>query len=211
MKQPITQTPYRRELKDRILQAAFREFTSKGVKAVKMDDLAELLCISKRTLYEIYGTKETLLLEMVKQHEDHLDNHMRSFMMERPRNVMEILLEFYKLQMKELDNTSIAFYEEIHKYKSVIEFLETKHKRRHDYSQAFFKEGIKEGYFRDDIDYEIVQILGSNSMEKIMRAQLYKKYSLKRIYKNMVFLYLRGFCTLKGIHVVDEKLLGKFN
>lgn len=211
MKQPITQTPYRRELKDKILQTAFREFTAKGVKAVRMDDIAELLSISKRTLFEIYGTKEALLLEMVKQHEDQLDNHMRTFMAEHPRNVMEILLEFLKLQMKELDNTNINFYEEIHKYKSVIDFLQTKHDRRNDYSRTFFREGIKEGYFRDDIDYDIVRVLGLNAMEKIMRTQLYKKYSLKRIYKNLVFLYLRGFCTIKGITILDEQLLNQFH
>ena len=51
-------TLYRQELKERILTLSLRECKAKGVKAVKMDDLAKQLSISKRTLYEIYANKE---------------------------------------------------------------------------------------------------------------------------------------------------------
>ena len=43
---------YREELKQRIIDVAMKEFWLKGVKAVKMDDIANDLTISKRTLYE---------------------------------------------------------------------------------------------------------------------------------------------------------------
>lgn len=39
-----------------------KQFLSKGVKAVKMDDIAMSLSISKRTLYEIFADKEDLLM-----------------------------------------------------------------------------------------------------------------------------------------------------
>ena len=58
MKKTCTQTLYRQELKGKILQTAMEEFTQKGVRAVKMDDIATRLSISKRTLYEIYSNKE---------------------------------------------------------------------------------------------------------------------------------------------------------
>ena len=48
-------TEYREQLKGRILQSAMHEFRTNGIKQVKMDDIARKLCISKRTLYEIYG------------------------------------------------------------------------------------------------------------------------------------------------------------
>ena len=49
-----SQTCYKLELRNRILKAAMTEFLHKGVKSVKMDDIANTLAISKRTLYEIY-------------------------------------------------------------------------------------------------------------------------------------------------------------
>ena len=62
-----SQTCYKLELLNRILKAAMTEFLHKGVKSVKMDDIANTLAISKRTLYEIYSNKEELLLEAVRR------------------------------------------------------------------------------------------------------------------------------------------------
>ncbi|MDE6806984.1 MAG: TetR/AcrR family transcriptional regulator, partial [Prevotella sp.] len=45
-------TDYRVSLKDRIVEKAFQLFTQQGIRAVKMDDIAHSLSISKRTLYE---------------------------------------------------------------------------------------------------------------------------------------------------------------
>ena len=48
---------YRQSLRDRILEVAMQAFREKGIKAVKMDDIAASLTISKRTLYEVYENK----------------------------------------------------------------------------------------------------------------------------------------------------------
>ena len=45
---------YRLALKDKILDAAMNAFMKRGIRAVKMDDIAQQLTISKRTLYDIY-------------------------------------------------------------------------------------------------------------------------------------------------------------
>ena len=47
-------TAYKKALKGRIMETAMKAFAERGVKAVKMDDIAQMLSISKRTLYEIY-------------------------------------------------------------------------------------------------------------------------------------------------------------
>lgn len=48
-----SQTCYKLELRNRILKAAMTEFLHKGVKSVKMDDIANTLAISKRTLCNV--------------------------------------------------------------------------------------------------------------------------------------------------------------
>ena len=35
---------------------------------------------------------------------------------------------------------------------------------------------------------------------------MYKYYDLQFIFKNVVFLFIRGFCTTKGIEIVDRLL-----
>ena len=45
---------YRKEIKEKILQLATTMFFQHGIRKVKMDDIANYLKISKRTLYELY-------------------------------------------------------------------------------------------------------------------------------------------------------------
>jgi hypothetical protein len=69
---------YRSELKKRILEYSEQEFYSNGVKQVKMDNIANYLSISKRTLYEIYPTKEDLLLECFKNMKKHMKQKLNN-------------------------------------------------------------------------------------------------------------------------------------
>ena len=77
-----TPTEYREQLRGRILETAMKEFCARGIKQVKMDDIARKLGISKRTLYEIYANKETLLFEGVKQREEAYDHQIKKYMAE---------------------------------------------------------------------------------------------------------------------------------
>ena len=52
---------YKEGLKEKILSTAMAAFYKNGIRAVKMNDIANALSISKRTLYELYKNKEDLL------------------------------------------------------------------------------------------------------------------------------------------------------
>ena len=60
-------TVSRTELKTRIVEKAVEQFTQNGIKSVTMDDIAAMLGISKRTLYEIFADKEALLEECIQR------------------------------------------------------------------------------------------------------------------------------------------------
>lgn len=52
------------DLKETILKGTIQVFNDKGLKFT-MDDIAECLKISKKTLYKVFDNKETLFLTMV--------------------------------------------------------------------------------------------------------------------------------------------------
>ena len=52
------------ELRERIILAAV-EYLHKWIKSITMDEIAASLGISKRTLYEVFPDKETLLEECI--------------------------------------------------------------------------------------------------------------------------------------------------
>ena len=193
------QTNYRMELPAKIMQVAMREFRRCGVKAVKMDDIASRLSISKRTLYEIFSNKEELLLECVRMQEEEFDSHMAEFGSDSSHNSIDIILEFYRFQMQNVSDVSPAFYEELSKYGHVMEFLNKKRIKRNANAKEFFTHGVSEGYFRKDVDFDIVSQIGAASMEHAMKTKMYEKYGMKGLLHNILFLFLRGFCTAEGI------------
>lgn len=182
------------------------EFRASGIKAVKMDDIANKLAISKRTLYEIYANKEALLLECVRQHEEQMDSHLRDFNENKSCNVIDTIIEFYNTQIKNTLNVSPIFFDELHKYPSVLEYLDRKHMERMENGNKFMKLGIDAGLFRKDIDYKIISHIAHASMEYVMRQQLYKEYTFEHIIHNVTLLYIRGICTEEGIRILDKAL-----
>lgn len=201
-----SQTCYKLELRNRILKAAMTEFLHKGVKSVKMDDIANTLAISKRTLYEIYSNKEELLLEAVRIHEQEFNDHMMQYSLDKSHNVMDIIIEFYKKKLLSIADVSPLFLVELRKYKQVVEYLERMNAERHNNALLFFRRGVKEGFFRSDLNFDIILKTSSASANYAMETQMYKNYSITAIMHNTIFLYLRGICTTKGIKVLDAAI-----
>jgi AcrR family transcriptional regulator len=201
-----SQTCYKLELRNRILKAAMTEFLHKGVKSVKMDDIANTLAISKRTLYEIYSNKEELLLEAVRIHEQEFNDHMLQYSLDKKHNVMDIIIEFYKKKLLSIADVSPLFLVELRKYKQVVEYLKKQNAERHNNALLFFHRGVKEGFFRSDLNFDIILKTSSASANYAMETQMYKNYSITAIMHNTIFLYLRGICTTKGIKVLDAAI-----
>lgn len=100
---------YRQELKDRIISYAMPEFYKRGVKAVKMDEISQGLHVSKRTVYEIFGDKEELLLAgMMRQLEENRSK-LENFAMTQAKNVIDIISYVYKLQMERNGMVGVLF------------------------------------------------------------------------------------------------------
>lgn len=206
MNKSNTPTEYRQELRSKILNTASEQFRTKGIKAVKMDDIAGTLSISKRTMYEIYENKEQLLMETVKEDHQKFEDQMQAYLAGGKRNVIDTILAFYRLKMNALSKVTPLYYTELQRYPEVIQWMEQKHLQHEHEEQSFFQQGIEEGYFRPDADYELLCNVSTGIMTYIMGNQLYKQYDLKEIFRNVSMLFLRGLCTQKGICEFDSQM-----
>ena len=206
MAKNINPEAYRESLRWKILQVAMREFMSKGIRAVKMDDIAYHLTISKRTLYEVYSNKEVLLLESIRYMEEQNNRHMMEFSASKEYHVIDILMEFYHMQMDMLSHIIPEFLLELHRYPLVMEYIGECRKLRDIQKRDFFQRGVADGYFRADVDYEIVSRIGEASMNHVMESRMYNDYELKHIFRNIILLFIRGFCTEKGIAEIDMRM-----
>lgn len=205
MTNPVRPTPYKLELRTKILDVAMNQFKQKGIRNVRMDDIATMLGISKRTLYEIYNNKEQLLYEGVVR-----DEEMRSAIIHEfsrtAENEMEIIVEVLKMKLRELGQINPLFFSELHKYESVVEYLRQTHLKSNQESLSFFFHGVEGGFFRKHVNYELILQMSNAVMNHVVEEKLYNRVSLQDIFVNYVNVIIRGLCTEKGLEILNAKL-----
>ena len=200
----ITPTIYRQELKGKILVTAMSLFKREGIKRVKMDDIAQALSISKRTLYETYENKEQLLCEGVIYEHQLRQEQLRQFT-EQAENEIEVVMEFIRQEIVLLGGVNPLFFSELAKYERVVELLNEEHEQKRLHSMEFVKRGVEKGYFRSDINYDIVTKMSDAVVQHVMMTRMYEEYPLSEIFRNHVDILFRGiFHTLHCPELLDQ-------
>jgi len=205
MQESKTITAYKKGLRTKILTTAMAAFHRRGIKAVKMDDVAAELGISKRTLYEIFDKKEDLLFEAMKHYYGERTERLQ-VKVQHCKNVMEFIVAVYRIKVEEFRQTDLNFFADLEKYPKVLRFLEEENQKNRVKFLRFIERGINEGFFRSDVNYELSLRLFEALGNYVMQTQLYRQYSMEDIFKNLIFVNIRGMCTERGVKTLDSIL-----
>ena len=195
----VKENSQRGELRDRIIETASEAFTAHGIKSITMDDIAASLSISKRTLYEVFQDKESLLTECILKRQE----EMNTFLAETLANSKNVLV-CYQRSIETFHRTNKRFFEDIKKYPKVHSLLKNYRERDSDSTIEFFKMGIKQGIFRDDVNFAIVNLLVHEQLDLLMNTDICNKYSFLEVYEAIMFTYIRGISTEKGARVLED-------
>ncbi|KAA6350796.1 hypothetical protein EZS27_001784 [termite gut metagenome] len=195
--------PQRTELKERIIITALGAFKKNGIKSITMDDVASLLKISKRTLYEVFEDKETLLKECVMYHQC-ISKKMIENIIANSTDVLDIILKCYQKSVEMLRDTDRRFIDDIKKYPGVHEIMLDCRKQDNDVVTDFLKKGVIQGLFRNDINYEIIQLLVLKQLEILKNTDICNQYSFLEVYESIILIYLRGISTQKGADELEK-------
>lgn len=195
--------PQRTELRKRIIDTATQAFTTKGIKSITMDDIAAALGISKRTLYEVFSDKETLLTECILKIQEDRDEYVRD-VLEHSRNVLEVILAMFQKSIEALHRTNKRFFEDIKKYPKAYDMLRERQDSDSDSTIAFFKTGVEQGLFRSDINFAIANLLVREQFDVLLNTDVCKEYPFIEVYESIMFTYLRGISTVEGAEVLEE-------
>ena len=196
--------PQRLELRERIIDTALNSFATHGIKSITMDDIAAALGISKRTLYEVFSDKETLLMECLLKAQREGDAYVKD-VYEKASNVLEVLLKLYQRSIEKFHNTNKKFFEDIKKYPKVYAELMKRRNRDSEETIAFFKLGIQQGYFRDDVNFTIVNLLVREQLDLLMNTA---KSTLSWKYMNLSCSLISGEYQQKKVLVNWKNLSG---
>ena len=196
-------TAYRASLRERIIEKAMQDFSKHGIRAVKMDTLAKELGISKRTMYEIFEDKESLLFEGIKVYGERKREYMHSYA-EEGHDVIDIIMEAYHMKVEEVRAVNPDFYLDLMKYPRLAQHMKEEQQKSLEGFLAFMKRGVDDGYFRPDVNYELVPHIFDALGQYILINSLVQQYSVEELFSNCFLIALRGFCTDKGLHTIDK-------
>ena len=113
----------RDDIRQRAIEATSEIVLKCGNLSVRMDDVAQELSVSKRTLYELYANKEQLLFEGLVRDNERNQRELMAYAAQG-RNEIEIVVLALRLKLNEVSHVNPLFFSELVKYVRVKAYLQ---------------------------------------------------------------------------------------
>lgn len=191
------------ELREKIIKTANIQFQTHGIKDVRMDDIAAMLGISKRTLYQLFKNKEELLYEGIK-YSHKLSVEKAKQLIRNANGTMEVILSLYNLYLNQLKEVNRNYFRELTKYPKVVEESRKRSRQNEHKVRAWLESGIKEGIFRADTNFEVLLYILKENLEFIATTTMFDNYTIEQMSDSFILAYLRGVSTPKGQEIIEE-------
>lgn len=193
--------------KEIIIAHASKMFIAQGVKAVRMDDIAQELSISKRTLYELFVDKEELLYQSLLHFlvEGQLRRKEYSKSVENSLEVMLVCLRdmiSYAPMTSRLRTNLKRFYPTVYERLNNDTYANSMADLH-----RWIKECIASGYFTSTADSELVVKVLHDSVQGILLTDRYGSTDSVHVVSMITYaivIFIRGLCTISGMEVIDR-------
>lgn len=197
--------------RETIIKSAAEMFVEQGIKAVRMDDIARHIGVSKRTLYEMFGDKEELLYQCLSYYIREQDKR-HAELGAQAKNVLEAMLLVFGDVMNSAE-VSHRLQSNLRRfYPKVYERLVSERSRSREGLEQFkiaLSRGVEEGYFQGIVNFDLAITLLRYSVEGlVVRKDVLLSHNMSTN-DALVFLvvnFLRGISTEKGMRFIDDFL-----
>lgn len=196
------------EVRQKVITRASELFPVIGIRNVTMDGLAADLGVSKRTLYELFGNKDTLVLETFKQMLSQENEELLNII-KQSEHVVVALFRIMKRKREKRQGVSPLFIEDIGKYiERIQEMFYTEKSALLQYSASYvlLQQGIIQGVFRREINIALVDNFIHEMMNVIHISPRIRslKPNDNDLLVNIFIPYFRGICTDEGLRLMDQ-------
>ena len=194
-------------MREKILHKATELFLTLGFKSVTMDDLAQDMGISKKTIYSHFENKTQLVEESTMNLFWYISNGIDEIIA-LDKNPIEELYEIKKFVMLHLkDEKSSPQYQLQKYYPGVHERLR---QNQFDVMQKSvldnIKRGVEMGIYRSNINIEFVSRIYFSGVTSIKDNNLFPLsiFSTPELMDNYLEYHLRGIVTPKGRNILNS-------
>lgn len=194
-------------MKENIIQKATELFLTLGFKSVTMDDIANEMGISKKTIYQYFENKNVLVEEAVMYLFKTISSGIEDIR-DLEKNPIEEIFEIKKFLMVHLKDEKSSPQYQLEKYYPNI-FKDIKEKQfcvMEDCVTCNLERGIKMGLYRENIDVDFVSKIYFTCMMALKDKELFplNNFSMNTLMNHYLEYHLRGICTPKGLETVTK-------
>ena len=196
------------DLEKSIVVTSTELFLTLGFKSVTMDDIAEEMKISKKTIYTFFANKEALVQSVVFSMYSYITTNLTQIR-EKANNPISELYEVKMFIMHQLKGEKTSPQHQLRKYYPNIH--PEHQKKQFDFMTKSVKKSLTKGLemklFRPSIDIDFISRMYFNGMVGIKNVDMFptKKYSPEQLMENYLDYHLRAIVTEDG-----KKLLSSY-
>lgn len=172
-----------------------------GIRSVSMDDIARHLGISKKTIYQVYADKDELVFAVSRLHQDIWIAHTKEIS-STSADAIEELLRYSVVLRQQLAEMNPSVMFDMYKFHRAAwdDFSEYKNKYMRSRVRESIVRGVREGYFRSDIDPDILATLRVEQVQLAFNDNVFPhgKFKLDRVQLQLFDHFVYGLLTEKG-------------
>jgi AcrR family transcriptional regulator len=188
-------------MRDKIISKAAEMFITLGFKSVTMDDIAQEMGISKKTIYTHFKNKTGLVKEATLSLFETI-THGIDCICELDNNPIQELYDIKKFVMMHLKNEKSSPQYQLQKYyPEIFHTLKSKQfEMMQECTLRNLKKGVEQGLYRNNLDIEFVSRIYFTGVIGIKDDTLFpnEKFPKAQLMEEFLEYHLRGIVTKQG-------------
>lgn len=195
------------DLKERIVGCAHDLFFRMGFRRVTMDDIANKCGVSKKTIYQHFKDKDTVVLEVTRnyltQEEKGLDEIHRKA--QDPIEELVYISKWFRELLSEME-PSLVF--DMQKYHHAAWSVFNEHKEKCMFCSLIenLEKGKEMGLYRSEINSDIISRFRVESTELLFNPEKFQssKHSIRDVQMEVFDHFVYGLVTDKGKKLFEK-------
>lgn len=186
------------EIRNRILETAREQFFAHGFNKVTMDEIASLLGMSKKTVYEFFPSKDKLVDAVLERQ---IITAMRRYaeIMNSPTEYVDKLYNVLCLVGRSFSQMRKRFQDELRRLRPDLWHYMEDIRRLTLFADfmRFIDDGIERGFVRTDIHRDVFLFAYISALQSVMSSELLirESFSANDAFRSLTQLVLDGMLT----------------
>ena len=201
-------------MKEKIIQKAAEMFITLGFKSVTMDDIANEMGISKKTIYAHYTNKTALVREVTTNVFDTICEGI-DCICALEKNPIEELYEIKKFVTLQLKNEKASPQYQLQKYYPEIynEFRLKQYEKMSECTLRNLERGVAQGLYRKNLNVNFASRIYFVGMSGIKDDSLFpiEHFPKVQLIEEYLEYHLRGIITKEGLNILNQFINTKTN